>query len=715
MLKLSAVLQVMRNPIRWFALLAVALLLGGVAIKSAQARVIDRVEVIQVGNEAEIQISFNVRIQYQREVSLKNGELRLYIKLLEADITNRQVSETVDLPPTGIAPHFTVAYPGLDSSLTIKFDKGVKYRVRPGKNGRSISVFVPVISEGDKPKSIAASVAALFVPPSTARTPEEVEREAKQYIDIALAALAEDQFESAVDALNRLLSLPPNKQSQAGQGLIGEAREKSGEFTKARVEYELYVKLYPSAKDIKRVKERLRLMPKEDKVRLGTAKKRGAEERVEVYGSFSQSYYNGQSRTDTTTSGITGTDTLSGIDQSTLISSLDITGRKVTDTTDMRIVVREEYRANFLPKTKNENRLSVFYVEQSSRDRNYLYRMGRQRGVAGGAPGQFDGAWLGYSLNSTWRVNGIVGTLVDSGGGDIESKKFSSLSVDLTRSPEQWNGSAYLIEQRVGHVVDRQAIGIEANYFDTESNYSGLFDYDRLFKTVNIALFQGNWTTESGNNYFMLIDRRKSPPLQITAALPAHASQSIPALVQSGVATDTLRAEAKALTQTSTLFMVGLTHPYSSTWRLGGDIRVNNTSSTEAAGAVAAAPGTGNVYSYSAQAIGNNLLFKNDLGVASASYVHSQTYGAYALAFTQVQTFREKLRLDVSVQLYNQKDYLDVRLTRITPSVKLGYRLTESASLDAEGGLEDSRTTSPTSSQQVKRTYFYLGYRWDFR
>ncbi|MGB9092738.1 MAG: hypothetical protein WCB93_01335, partial [Gallionella sp.] len=43
--------------------LAVALLLSGFAINPVFAHVIDRIEVDQVGDEAEIQIMFDVRIQ----------------------------------------------------------------------------------------------------------------------------------------------------------------------------------------------------------------------------------------------------------------------------------------------------------------------------------------------------------------------------------------------------------------------------------------------------------------------------------------------------------------------------------------------------------------------------------------------------------------------------------------------------------------------------
>ena len=113
--------------------LAVALLLSGVGIKSAQAHVIDRIEIDRVGDEAEIRIRFDVRIQYLREASLKNGEVHIFINLLEADPDSVSlVPESKDSPSTDITPHFAVAYPGLDSSLIIRFDNEVSYRVRPG-------------------------------------------------------------------------------------------------------------------------------------------------------------------------------------------------------------------------------------------------------------------------------------------------------------------------------------------------------------------------------------------------------------------------------------------------------------------------------------------------------------------------------------------------------------------------------------------------------
>ena len=702
----------MRNLARSFSFLAVALLLSGIGIKTAQAHVIDRIDINHVGDEAEIHIQFDVRIQYLREASLKNGEIHVFIQLLEADPDSTSLlPEAKDSPPTDITPHFSVAYPGLDSSLTIKFDNEVSYRVRPGNDGRSISIFTPALKPKIEPQSEAALAGI---------TPEEVERKAKQLIDIARSALKQGQASVAVETLNQLLNLPPNQQSQAAQELIGEAREKNGEYAKARVEYELYLKLYPDAPDVKQVKTRLANLPAEDyaKVMPQVARKQAVGQKMMAYGSFSQSYYRGWFHTDTATANGANIifDTLSGTDQSMLITSLDLTGRKLTENTDTRIVVRDDYRSNFLANTKNDNRLSSFYVEQSGRDRSYLYRLGRQAGTAGGALGRFDGAWLGYSLNSTWRVNGVMGIPVDFYNTEAERKTFGGLSVDLTRLPEQWSGSGYFIEQRVGSVVDRQAIGIEAHYFDTKRNYMGQLDYDRMFKEVNIAMFQGNWMNSAGDNYTLLADHRKSPTLQLTNALLGQTTQSIAdALLLPGVTKESLVADAKALTPTANLLMVGMTHPYTSRLRLGGDFRINNISGTGATATLPAMPGTGNMYIYTAQAIGNNLLLENDLGVASASYISAQTYKGQSVAFTQTETFSQRWRLDVSLQLYNQKDTSDVHMTRVTPSLKLSYRLNESMSFDGEGGVENTHNSSPINDEKTRRYYVYIGYRWDFQ
>lgn len=708
---LSSASQTMQKITRSFTLLSIAVLLSGVAMESAHAHVIERIEINPAGDEAEIQILFDTRIQYLRETSLDNGEVHIYFNLLEPDPSaNSPVSEAVVSPPSDIAPPFTVSYPELDSALDIKFDKQVDYRIRPGKDGRSISIFIPVLRPQSEPLPAP--------PPQALRTPEEIELEAKRLINSARDALVHSQIVLSIETLNQLLNLPPNGQSQPAQELIGEAREKNGEFAKARVEYELYLKLYPDAADAAQVKKRLAQLPAEGAKLPRSTQKKIIEEKMMVYGSVTQNYYKGVLHTDATDT-VSGTQSSwTGSDQSTLISSLDMTGRKRTEITDTRLVVRDDYNANFLRGQTSKNRLGSAYVEQSARDHSYLYRLGRQMGSAGGVLGRFDGAWLGYSLDPVWRVNGVIGSPVDFYNTAADRKTFAGMSVDLTRLPDQWSGSGYLIQQRVRNVTDRQAIGIETHYFDMQRNYSGLLDYDTLFKAVNIATLQGNWTVASGGDYNLLVDHRKSPMLQISNALQSQTIQSIAALTQSGVSTDTLRADAQTLTATSNLLMIGTTQPYSTHWRLGADFRILNTSGTGAVGMLAAAPGSGNIYIYSAQAIGNSLLTENDMGMVSASYTSTQFYKGQSLGLNGVEIMRQNWRLDMSLQYYAQSgDQTDSsrHQRRITPSIKLGYRLNDSVSLESEAGVENTHTSGATGSETKRRQYIYAGYRWDFR
>ncbi len=766
-MKVRRILQIILIPV---------LLVAGLAIRPAHAGIIDHIEIRQAGDEAEIQIMFVTQIEYLRQASLKNGDIRLYFNILGMDALDpRLVPENRESPPSDIAPHFTVSYPELDSSLSISFGKAVNYHVRAGKNGRSLSIFTPVIKQ--KPdsgsgasSSIVAAMPAIIptpivpsvtlpsapesskprlaqqetptlpepaaVPPDTVqpekavvelaapRPVETIEQEAQQLIGSARYALQNNRPEMAIGSLNKLLNLPPNKQTQSAQAMIGEAWEKNGEFDKARVEYDLYVKLYPDATDIKQVKAKLAGLPAKGTVKpvqTVVEKPRLAEEDMVVYGGLSQYYYKGTSHTDSLNiSGATATASSFTLDdQSQLLSLLDVTGRKRTESTDTRLVFRDSYNANFLPKQPSYNRLDAAYVEQNSRSHTYMYRLGRQTGSGGGAPGRFDGALAGYSFNPNVRVNGVIGAPVEytSGGlGSSNGKDFAGASIDLTRLSEQWSSSWYFIQQRVKGKVDRRAIGADARYFDAQRNFMGLVEYDTLFKELNLGMIQGNWTTTDNTNYNLLLDHRRSPPLQLSNALIGQTMQSVAELLQSGKTMGTIRADAKALSPLSNMFGIGMNRQYTPRVRLGGDFRVSNLSGTGATSTgQPATEGSGNTYALSLQATGNNLLMENDYGVVNATYASAKTYKGQSLAFTQVETIRQNWRVDMLLLLYKQNDNTGTERTQIRPSLKLNYRWNDAVNLEGEAGIEQTKVSSAIQHDITRRNYFYLGYRWDFR
>lgn len=765
---------------RSFFMLGMLVSLLGVATQQVNAEVIDRIEINRAGDQAEIQLHFITRIQYKRQTALKNGDVRIYLTLLDIKSDDpRLMWEKKDSPPSDLVPPFTVTYPELDSSLTLSFGKVLKTRVRVGSDGQSLIISTKAIKSKTKdqiklpvpvviptaqaaavsvlPVAAAAIAAGVATEPSGAattapsigfatdvpvdaaqKTPEQIQQEAQQLFVTASDALQSNQMDASIEALNKVLNLPPNLLTQPAQELMGEAREKNGEFVKARAEYELYLKLYPNAADKKQVQARIDNLSKVDatkqaQVAPSEVAQKAAEEKLQISGGISQNYYRGVTRSDTfATDGVNPPSiaTRSDVDQSMLLTSMDLTARKRTETKDTRLVLRQFSRMNFLKNQPEDYRWNAVYVEQSARDRKYMFRLGRQSGSSGGMPGRFDGVAAGYSLNSTWRVNAAVGKPVEyvRGGDPADPKTFYSGSIDLTRLPDQWSGSAYGVIQytggggyKTGGVRERTAFGLETHYFDQQRSYMAQAEFDTIYHKVNLATFQGNWTKESGTNYYMALDHRRSPPLALN--LLGQFSQSVKTALTK-ISIRELRENAIALSPFTNMFSVGMSHPYSPKLRLASDFRMSSTAgtgaytpTTKAVGRgdpIPSSPGTGNQYALTMQAIGNNLFFENDLGIVSATLSSTSTTKGQSITFNQVQTLKQKWRLDESLLLYNARSD-GAHQTQIRPSLTLNYRMTDTMNLSAEGGIEQYRTSRSNADDKQQRRYFFVGYRWDFR
>ena len=198
-------------------------------------------------------------------------------------------------------------------------------------------------------------------------------------------------------------------------------------------------------------------------------------------------------------------------------------------------------------------------------------------------------------------------------------------------------------------------------------------------------------------------------------ARPRHRSKH---LIDAGITAEELRRRAVALTSTSTLYMVGLTMPVNAKWQIGGDYRVNNISGTEGTtdvgGLIPPTEATGDTHTYSLQAIGTGLIGTSDITVLSVSLIRAPTFSGESYGLNNIVTLREKWRFETALRYYTQEDDFGTRQKRISPSLRVSYKLRESISLEGEAGLEQSETESSTSTDKTKRSYFSIGYRWDF-
>lgn len=742
-------------------------LAGLVSPLPVEAQVLDRIEIVENPGVAEIHIVFNTRAIYLRHTPSEKGDLiRVFLDFPDQDRSRRFARELASSPPSDLIPKFSVTFPDQGTNgLSIRFEKPVRFKISQ-RDIRSASRIV-ISVKLDRPSALPSIPPEVAVPPPTspvAKGPRQsfdipsfrlemnVEAYADELMKLGQKALNAGENQQAVQIFNAILNLPSNKQSQGAQEWVGMARQRLGEYVKAKAEYETYLKLYPSGDGTTRVQQRLAALEEvlARVVQTKTARPAQKIDETRVYGSVYSYYYGGYSQEKITDKTTNTTTTLNRHDQSMLQTAFDVTGRYRKDEYDNKLVVRGTETYDSLATTeirRNISRLRALYFEHASQD-SYLIRVGRQPGNTGGVLDyRFDGAWFRYTpLPQLLSVNVVGGQprqfslssnyVPDDPRNVVAELKryFYGVNVDIGPLGQAWSGNAYYINQMVNGVVDRRAVGTEIRYNSNGKGVYGLVDYDISYGALNIAMLNGSWVTE-GTTFTFLADHRKAPYLQTTNALFSVPGASLNTIHSDNAAL--LRAQAKAITATSDLFMLGVLHAVTPTWQLGGDVRLNRitgtgqsnclvilpgtstlflnpNATTDAPCSLQALPGTGNIWTYTAQAIGTNVLFGNTTFVANASYNSADTYRGQTLSLNFLSRLGQQVQFDSFVILYHQTDINSVELYRVTPTVRLDYRFLNSWTFEATGGYEQTMSDSPTQKDMTSRQFFYLGFRWDF-
>ena len=603
-------------------------------------------------------------------------------------------------------------------------------------------VVVPVPPAASAPASVAVVEPAVpaSAPFSAAASADTI---AAELLAAARAADAQQDTAAALQALGKLLDMPPNASSREAQELAGLLRLKAGDAARARAEFELFLQLYPNGPDADRVRRELARLPSPAATR--TRPRAPITPTTTLAGSVSQFYYGGQSKVrtqefqDSPISGLPELqdNTISGTDQKQAIGSVDLNWRHRDADRDQRFVFRDSYTADLMPNRANKNRLSALYYDHRSYELGTNVRVGRQSATGGGALGRFDGVQAGYLVAPKWRVNALAGVSTDK---LAESKrKFYGTSVDAEALTPELNGSVYVIQQTIDGELDRRALGTELRYFSGGVSAFGTLDYDQVFKGINVAMLQGTWQLPDNTVVNLLYDRRATPMLTLGNTLffqtTSPPAQSISELLASGATLADLRQRVKDLNSFTTQAVLGATTPLNTQWQLGGDLRFTQI------GEIAPVPELlpygqkkTEVLGLGGQLIGSNLYSARDTHVIGLTWLkgstqlvffpnpadvstyafRDSTYTAVLLNYNNSSLITEALTLEPSIKLYRQTDNAGLKTTRWSPGLRLTYRLAKQVSAESELTSEYSKSASPTRNESSNRVYYYLGARYDF-
>ncbi len=567
-----------------------------------------------------------------------------------------------------------------------------------------------------KPPTAEDSAAIAVLP--DAESLAKVSGKAAELMETGRAALAQQRLQEAVEAFNQVLMLPPNPSSQQAQELIGTAWEGLKQPDKARIEYQLYLKLYPQGDGAQRVARRLTALGGATTATAQSTDKVEGKSGTSGYsstGSISQYYYGGRSKTDSLVNISAGIDqnTLSRTNQSALVTSVDVSGRYKSDSAETKIVLRDTYSKNFISSSNAQSGLSAAYVDYRDLKSRLDLRVGRQSAIGGSLFGLFDGVSLAMPLGSKYKLDAMVGvpanTLVSA-----PSQRLAGVMLEADNLFEHWGGNISLVDQTTEGISDRRATGLELRYFgETVSMYSQL-DYDLNFRVLNAATLQGSVQGPFSTTITMLLDNRKAPSLQLSDALISSGTTSLQTLLQlKSLAEVKDMALGTAAQARQALFSVS--RALSPKWQGSLDLRYSDIGALPAVGDFQAMPATGAQYNISVQLTGSNIYSSRDINGFNLSVLHSDTLRGTQLAYNNLTGFYDnKASFEPSIRLYSQTDNTATKVLRVSPGIRLSYKISDRASILGETIYERSTTDGPTNHEESSAVFFYVGYRYDF-
>jgi hypothetical protein len=567
--------------------------------------------------------------------------------------------------------------------------------------------------------------------PAPVPSSPEVEARASELMAQSNAANDNGDYPAAIGILDALLNLPPNSFTRKAQEEIGMTRLKAGDRSRARGEFETFLKLYPQGADSDLVRQFLQNLPPE----VAVAQTRKGPEPVSVIsGSFSTFYYGGESKvqsTDFAESPVGGLATvasnpeLTNKDQSQFQYNLDVNWRYRDADREQRFVLRENYSQNLLPNQPDRERLSALYYEQRDFGPGTSFKLGRQSPTGAGILYRFDGVVAGYRFAPKWKVNATYGVPTDP---LLDAKRvFYGVSVDADALTQHSSGTVFINQQTIDGEVDRSAVGTELRYFNDGMVLSGQIDYDQMLKGLNVLSMQGSWQSQDNKVVNFLVDRRATPIrtlgnllfYQTSSPFARSIGELLTTVQTDGSITpiDILRNRVNAITSYQTQAMTGITVPISEKWQTGANI---NYTAVDAIPEFhlnefdfAGQPATGDLWSLGLQLIGSNLYSARDTHVFSFNYLTGPTYQGILYGYNNLTGF-EKWQVEPSIRYYTQSDSAGTRVDRWTPGVRMSYRAFKQVTLESDFSYEIAETSSPTRTESAKRMFYYLGGRFDF-
>ena len=702
-----------------------------------------------------VKIEFNFRARYVSHFPIGRGdELRVAVRPIDPGQAHALAllrREALRPPSDAIAAmkaiDFEVDQPG-GPILRVQFNHPVHYQVAQGSDFQSIVIAVSAkgpsatctpdfpstiggawdttVTPAGRPAEATASPRLKDRPPG-ALTADDL-RAVAATMDEARAALKRRNLAEAKQLLRSVPQRPENAHSAEAQELLGVAYQKGGQLAEARREYEDYLRRYPNAEGSEGVRQRLAAIvtasaDPSDKLRPGRVPSSGSEggsTSWSVSGSASQFYIRDDSfrvLRDPSLPPVPTTDKDEHrVHRNALLSSLDLIAAWQNDQFKSRFRFSGTEEHGFNDGDREIFGVAALFFETTVKQWDLMTRLGRQTRNTGGVLGRFDGLVVSWQASPYLRFNTVAGSPVDRRQDEPfkDDRYFYGASVDFGPFWGGLEASIFAVEQKNRSVVDRQAVGAELRYIDTNKSGFLTIDYDTHFQELNAAIFTGSWTLSDKSTISTALDYRKSPYLSAWTAIQGQPFLTLYDMLRVRTQ-DEISQLAIDRTPTYKAATIGYSRPITERLQVSFDATVSNFSGTPASGGVEAMPSTGNEFYYSAQLIGTNFITEGDMFIVGLRLADRESSNLYVLDINTRYPLTNELRLSPRLRLgYQIGDDSDLREYTILPSLLVNYYWTKDLSFEVEAGAKWTWRQQAGAKEDSTDLFITAGFRYDF-
>jgi len=525
-------------------------------------------------------------------------------------------------------------------------------------------------------------------------------------------ALMDRNYRLAISLLNKLLKEGSAEQKAFSLEYLGVARERNNQQAFAKQYYQRFLKEHPESDNVPRVKQRLAALIGVQNMakrrRLKKGKRRSGRRQSAIRGSIGTDYRNsilvndiGESRQ---------TLSLLGLDAD-LRGAYDFGGSEL----DFRFS-----GSHFEDLTSDggstNDRIRYLNVGWTSKDEEYQFDIGRQRSRGKGVFGRFDGAVIGYAFNDTNKINLTLGAPVSSSKvlKLDPDRRFVSLNYEWDEMITDVDVSVFFLNQAIGNLTDRRAIGGEIKYANSGTSVFGLIDYDIFYSELNAVLISASHTTKGKTRYFGSYNQRKSPYISTRNALIGQSSDSIDELQNTLITDDEILDLAADRTLESQTATFQISTPINKTFDISGSVTQLSISGAPSSGGVAEIIKPGNQFYFNSYVTASKLYSGADSSQLGYRMSKLSTSDVNSIYVTSRYRWKNSFSLGMKLRYDARKNDNGGGQQNISPSLRLQYQNKSQYFYADIGAILFTNQVVGLSDIKTDIYFSYIGYRYFF-